>query len=336
MNTFQPSGPPTTSTHVDDIEDSLHALPSWFAWFQKTFGLSFLVIASAYLLGNLATLGWVPDISHPESWGWFKGAGVILFFVGGVAVAGIGLTCSVVFVAAVKRRQWFMVFVTGLGMLVFFGVEVWASLSERSVNILPTPADRAVLSALGFHGVPPISPTAVVVSVLFPLGSLYFGFVQQRRVAVTQRDIEEDALEMERKVRLAQQEARLAEALAQKRAVQARGAVGVMRAATSAFRSPDFERTSAFPNLTRTGPSASDASQFARDSLSDPHEVTGVPRLDEFDPVEVYVPRDRVSPRELLAATNHNGHARHLAQSDGDDDGDIGEAERESDDDLPF
>ena len=277
MNTSQPSGPPSSGAPGDDIEDSLHALPSWFAWFQKTFGLSFLVIASAYLLGNLATLGWVPDISHPESWGWFKGAGVILFFVGGVAVAGIGLTCSVVFVAAVKRRQWFMVFVTGLGMLVFFGVEVWASLSERSVNILPTPADRAVLSALGFHGVPPISPTAVVVSVLFPLGSLYFGFVQQRRVAVTARDIEEDALEMERKVRLAQQEARLAEAMAQKRAMQAR-VVGVMRAATSAFRSPDFDGTTAFPDQTRTRTAITNANHSDGASWRDSHDITGVPR----------------------------------------------------------
>src|SRR5713226_3631622 len=47
----------------DPFDESLHALPHWFGWFQKTFGLSFLVLASAYLLGKLATLGWVADIN---------------------------------------------------------------------------------------------------------------------------------------------------------------------------------------------------------------------------------------------------------------------------------
>ncbi len=148
--------------HKAEFDESLHALPGWFAWFQKTFGLSFLVLASAYLLGNLATLGWVPSLDTPTGWGLFRGAGVVLFFLAGVAVAGIGLTCSVVFVAAIRRRTWFLVFVTGVGMLVFFGVEMWASLSERSADIHATPADRAVLQALGVQGVPPMSPTAVV------------------------------------------------------------------------------------------------------------------------------------------------------------------------------
>ena len=224
--------------HKAEFDESLHALPGWFAWFQKTFGLSFLVLASAYLLGNLATLGWVPSLDTPTGWGLFRGAGVVLFFLAGVAVAGIGLTCSVVFVAAIRRRTWFLVFVTGVGMLVFFGVEMWASLSERSANIHATPADRAVLEALGVQGVPPMSPTAVVVALLFPLGSLYFGFVQQRRAAVTAQDLEDDEMEMESKVRLAEHEARLAEALALKRAAQARGAVGVLRAGVQAARHP--------------------------------------------------------------------------------------------------
>ncbi len=222
----------------DAFDESLHALPGWFAWFQKTFGLSFLVLASAYLLGKLATLGWVPDINTPTSWGVFDGAGVVIFFLAGVAVAGIGLTCSVVFVAAIKRRSWFIAVVTGLGMLLFFGVEVWASLSERSGNLHATPADLAVLSALGFRGLPPIGPTVIVVSALFPLGSLYFGFVQQRRAAVTQIDLAEDAMEMRRRIQQAEYEGQLAEAQATKRAAQARGAVNIVRAGVEAARQP--------------------------------------------------------------------------------------------------
>jgi hypothetical protein len=220
----------------DPFDESLHALPQWFAWFQKTFGLSFLVLASAYLLGKLATLGWVPDINTPARWGVFDGAGVVIFFLAGVAVAGIGLTCSVVFVAAIKRRSWFIALVTGLGMLLFFGVEMWASLSERSGNLHPTPADLAVLAALGFHGLPPIGPTVIVVSALFPLGSLYFGFVQQRRAAVTQMQLAEDAMAMRRRIQQAEYEAQLAEAQAAKRAAQTRGAVNVVRAGVEAAR----------------------------------------------------------------------------------------------------
>lgn len=251
-----------TQDGVDPLDESLHALPSWFAWFQRTFGLSFLVIASAYLLGKLATLGWVPDLNTPAGWGVFDGAGVVIFFLAGVAVAGIGLTCSVVLVASIKRRNWFLASVTGLGMLLFFAVEVWASLSERSSNIHPTPADLAVLSALGFHGLPPIGPTVIVVSVLFPLGSLYFGFVQQRRASVTQTDLDDDAIEMERRIRQAENEARLAQAHAAKRAAQARGAVEVVRAGVKAAREP---RTGGETAVTRSvRPLATDGEAFER------------------------------------------------------------------------
>src|SRR6185437_4335936 len=139
---------------------------------------------------------------------------------------------------AIKRRSWFIAMVTGLGMLLFFSVEVWASLSERSGNLHATPADLAVLSALGFRGLPPIGPTVIVVSALFPLGSLYFGFVQQRRAAVTQIDLAEDAMEMRRRIQQAEYEGQLAEAQATKRAAQARGAVNIVRAGVEAARQP--------------------------------------------------------------------------------------------------
>ncbi len=224
------------STREDSFDESLHALPGWLAWFQKTFGLSFIVLAEAYLMGSLATEGWVKELTVEAVFGSFRGVGVIFFFLAGVAVAGIGLTCSVVFVGSVKRKQAFMAFFTGLGMLLFFGVEVWASLSERSLYILATPADLAVLSALGFTGRPPISPTILVVSLLFPLGSLFFGFVQQRRAAVTATDIEEDALEMERRIRLAELQAKLEVANAKKNAAKAAGAVNIVKAGVQAAK----------------------------------------------------------------------------------------------------
>jgi hypothetical protein len=300
----------------DPFDESLHALPHWFAWFQKTFGLSFLVLASAYLLGKLATLGWVADINTPARWGAFDGAGVVIFFLAGVAVAGIGLSCSVVFVAAIKRRSGFIAFVTGIGMLLFFGVEVWASLSERSGNLRPTPADLAVLTALGFHGLPPIGPTVIVVSVLFPLGSLYFGFVQQRRAAVTQTDLADDAMEMRRRIQQAQYEAHLAEALASKRAAQARGAVGVVRAGMQAARtsdSPTHVRRGARSGglATYPGRAALDADEDLVEEEArnlEPGEDTD---FADLEGIEVYVP-DRHDG-------NLNGHADSTPFDDGGD-----------------
>lgn len=224
------------SPQGDSFDESLHALPAWFAWFQKTFGLSFIVLAEAYLMGSLAVEGWVKELTFDAVFGSFRGVGVIFFFLAGVAVAGIGLTCSVVFVGSVKRRQPFMAIFTGLGMLIFFGVEVWSSLSERSLYLLATPADLAVLEAFGFKGRPPISPTILVVSLLFPLGSMFFGFVQQRRAAVTEADLAEDEMEMRRRIRQAELEAQLVAAEARKNAARARGAVGVLKAGAEALR----------------------------------------------------------------------------------------------------
>jgi hypothetical protein len=76
------------------------------------------------------------------------------------------------------------------GLLVFSASEVWASLSERSANLTPTPADDAVLNLLGWHGVP-VSPTVVIVALLLPFASLYWGFSQQQHAPVkTVEDID--------------------------------------------------------------------------------------------------------------------------------------------------
>jgi hypothetical protein len=218
------------------MESITHAaLPGWYAKFQSSFGLSFLVICSGYLMGKLATLGWVKDLQvpfGPNGWGWFNGAGVVFFFLGGLVIAGIGLTCSVAFVRAitVRPRQPILALFTLLGMFIFFGIEVWASLSERSEFLVATPADRAVLAALGFQGIPPISPTVVVVSLMFPLGSLYYGFVQQGKTRKSRADLEEDKLSYEEELEAEKHKAELAALRAKTQANRARGWAGMVRA----------------------------------------------------------------------------------------------------------
>jgi hypothetical protein len=237
-------------TEASAIEQAQHAaLPNWYAAFQKTFGLSFLILCSAYLMGKLATLGWVPDLGTPfgpHGWGWVNGVGVVLFFLGGVTIAGIALTCSVSFVRAVsvKPRQPILALFTFLGMLIFFGIEVWASLSERSLYLVATPADKAVLSAFGFHGTPPISPTVLVVSLMFPLGMLYYGFVQQGRQHTSAADLAEDAAAQQRQLQAEQYKARMAEAKARTQAARARGLVGTLRAGVDAARHGDEDEMS--------------------------------------------------------------------------------------------
>jgi hypothetical protein len=100
----------------DCYEEAAHVLPKWVNYIIENWLLTCLLLAEAYLLGTLMTLGWVKDIEAPSQWDWYH--------------------------------------FNFLGLLVFSSVEIWASLSERSSNLLLTPADKAVLSAFNANGAP--------------------------------------------------------------------------------------------------------------------------------------------------------------------------------------
>jgi hypothetical protein len=111
------------------------------------------------------------------------------------------------------------------GLVLFSGAEIWASLSERSANLQPTPADKAALAILGLPSAP-VSPTVVVVAVLLPFASLYYGFSQRQQRATDEDRVEQAAQEdfaLQRKLVRAEANAPL-------RAVQAAGFAGVLRA----------------------------------------------------------------------------------------------------------
>jgi hypothetical protein len=145
--------------------------------------------------------------------------------------AGVALRCSVAAASAFKRRDLGFGLFNFLGLLVFSGAEIWASLSERSANLRPTPADTAVLNLLGVSSLP-VSPT-VVVALLLPFASLYYGFSQQQRMRESDQD---------RADKLAQEEAALerkvlrANKMAEVRQAQAAGLAGAMRAGVQAAR----------------------------------------------------------------------------------------------------
>lgn len=181
----------TTNTREQITE---HALPGWFEWVQDHFFLSALILAEAYLLGDLMQRGWVTDIEAPDSWGRYHGVGVVLFFAAGAMAAGVALACSVKASAAFGRGKWGRGLFNFVGVLMFSTCEVWASLSERSAHLVPTPADQTVLTLFGWTGAP-ISPTVVIVAALLPFTTLYYGFSRQQ--LPTSLDEEREALERE-------------------------------------------------------------------------------------------------------------------------------------------
>jgi len=239
-----------SSSQETAIDQSMHALPTWFAWFQRTFGLSFLVLCSAYLMGKLATIGWVQDLYNPMGWGWFNGAGVVFFFFGGVAISGIALTCSLTFAQTIMHRPFTVGhFITAVftlvGMLVFFGIEVFASMAERSVNIVATRLDQWIWQLFAVSV--PLTPTMIVVSLMFPLGSMYFGFVQQGRQRLTQADVAEDKLTMEQRIQHERLTAELAEVQGKTAAARAGGVGAMARAGLQGLRGGNTPETPAEP-----------------------------------------------------------------------------------------
>jgi hypothetical protein len=205
--------------------DDAHTLPGWVNFIQDNLFLSFLILAEAYLLGTLMTLGWVSDIEAPSRWGTYHGVGVVLFFLAGAMAAGVALRCSVKAAGCFSRHEWGMALFNFLGLVLFSSAEIWASLSERSANLQPTPADKAVLSILGVAAAP-VSPTIVVVAFLLPFASLYYGFSQQQRRETEEERAEKATAEdfaLKRKLARAEANAKL-------RAVQVGGLASAVRA----------------------------------------------------------------------------------------------------------
>jgi hypothetical protein len=173
------------TTHHETRDDSAAhvALPRWILWLQDNVLLTVLILAEAYLLGTLMTLGWVRNIEDPHGWGMYHAIGVVLFFAAGATAAGVALRCSFTAAAAFQRGAWGTAFFNLFGLFIFCGAEVWASLSERSANLAPTPADVAVLNLLNLHGLP-VSPTVVIIAIVFPFASLFIGFSQRPAASI--------------------------------------------------------------------------------------------------------------------------------------------------------
>ncbi|MBA3826412.1 MAG: hypothetical protein H0X24_21235, partial [Ktedonobacterales bacterium] len=67
----------------------------------------------------------------------------------------------------------------------------------------------ALLAAMGQPGNAAISPTLLVVSFVLPFASLSYGFSQQRKARVSSADLQDEEMEMDRKILHAEKQARL-------------------------------------------------------------------------------------------------------------------------------
>ena len=215
----------TTVANANAVyEEAGHALPPFINWLIDTLLLPLLLIAEGYLMGALFSRGWVDNIEAPNQWGTYHGIGVVVFYTAGAATAGLGLRASVAFAAFWQRKQRGFALLNLLTVLGLSVAEMWSSFAERSFHLVPSPADRAVLTALGFAPDAAITPTLIVVSVVLPFTSLTYGFSQQRKARTSQADLADDAVGMERKIQQAEMRNRLNE-------VRAKGARKTWQAA---------------------------------------------------------------------------------------------------------
>ena len=149
-----------------------HALPGWFVWFQDHIGLSLLIVALMTINGVVYGSGVVQSIEQPGTWGIFGTIMFVAFFAAGTAMPGVALRAG----AGIFAGEWYRRLACLLVAVVFFALEVWCSVTERSVTTSLSPADKWLLAAIG-HPELPVSPTVLVISVALSLVVVVWGLV---------------------------------------------------------------------------------------------------------------------------------------------------------------
>jgi len=202
---------------------SAHVLPPYFEKIQRYLVLPLLLLAEFYVNGLLSVRGIVANLAAPDTWDWYGWVGVAIMFVAiGLACAGIAVGLSGRCAEAFARGRWYA-FPLLLGVVVFAGIEFYAGISERSVNLVATPADTAVGHVIGLM-LSAATPASIMASVILPVATIFYGF------ALKPPQVETDAARRERHA------AKLAEAQYQAdlRRIKAAGLAGAARAATQA------------------------------------------------------------------------------------------------------
>ncbi len=248
-----------------------HALPGWATWVQDNWFLSFLVIAEAYVLGTLMTLGWVPNIEDPSTWGWFHGLGVPIFFLAGATGGGLAVRTSMKAASSFVAKRYGFALGNLLGLLLISGIEVWGSLSERAANLTPGPADRALLAWLGITS-GSVSPTVIMVALFLPFVAIWWGFSSEKHEdpPVETAETVRHRLENERLIA----EHKRAEALANARARRAQVAAYLHREPDEAPAEDGTVAPDEAPVVTEASPALSERETGEHRAIT----AIGVPR----------------------------------------------------------
>lgn len=164
---------------MSQLSRNRHAsMPRFVAWVQDNLLLTLLIIASGFVNGVMMIDGWVANVQDPQSWGVWGTFGVVILFAAGLGMGGLALRISYKLSECYANRQWGRVAFMALGMLVFAFIEFWASFSQRAAHIHLTPADSALLGVLNIRN-PTVSLTAILISIVVPFASIFWGFAAE-------------------------------------------------------------------------------------------------------------------------------------------------------------
>jgi hypothetical protein len=103
-----------TSMTTSETSATSH-MPPMINWLLDNVLLTLIMICEGYIIGFTLTSGWVPNIEDPNSWGFLRGAGVFLFFLGGLAAGGLTVRISFKAAEAFQRHHVWKDLVTCLG-----------------------------------------------------------------------------------------------------------------------------------------------------------------------------------------------------------------------------
>lgn len=208
-----------------------HVLPSWFEFMRRHIVLSLLIIAEFVVNSGLVVRLVVSDMNHPETWTWYEWvSAVVLAPAIGLAVSGVALALSQASSDAFGEGKIWRGLFTLSGLLLFGGIEVWASLVERSETVRPTAADTLILGAFNIP-VSALTPSVVVFAFLLPVAVVYVGFTNKPPTLEDGATWEE---KQQRRVKAAQYNAQVRAAAARGLGAAVAGGIKAAKATLSA------------------------------------------------------------------------------------------------------
>lgn len=156
-----------------------HFMPSWFEAFRTRYVLTCLIIAQWITTTIMVVMVSVSNPGEPWTWTWLDVSNLIIAVLLGGAAAGVSLALSASMAEAFNSGHPFKGIFCFLGMSGLFAADVWAGMSERSVEAHPTNADTFLANVTNFDALKVIPPSVFFVSFLLAALVLYYGWTNR-------------------------------------------------------------------------------------------------------------------------------------------------------------